>query len=287
MENQNTVINPVYVSGIALHTGARARLGILPGEPNTGIVFRRVDVEGKPEVKALAPNVIDVRRGTTISSGKATVITVEHVMAALHACKIDNAVIEMDGFEPPILDGSALPYVEMIHQAGRVEQNAPARYITPKEPIFFEFRGTKMVMLPGTDGLRIDCVTAFGATVLDTQFMEIAVNQESFEKELAAARTFVIFGELKQLLSMGLVKGGSLDNAIILHNGAIICKEGLKYPNELVRHKILDIVGDLYLCGCRVSGHVIAIRPGHPTNVQLAGTILKQHFGPAPEAAAK
>jgi len=283
MEQQNTVINPVYVSGIALHTGARARLGILPGKPNTGIVFRRVDVAGKPEVQALAPNVIDVRRGTTISSGKATVITVEHVMSALHAAKIDNAVIEMDGFEPPILDGSSLPYLKMIHQAGRAAQDAPARYITPKEPIFMEFHGTKMVMMPAED-LRIDCVTSFGATVLDTQYLEITVTEESYAKELAAARTFVIFNELKQLLAMGLVKGGSLDNAAILHNGAIICKEGLKFPNEIVRHKTLDIVGDLYLCGCRVTGHLIAVKPGHPTNVQLAGAILKQHFGNPPKA---
>lgn len=278
MEKQNTVVKPVYVSGIALHTGARAGLSILPGAPNTGIVFRRVDVEGKPEVQALAQNVVDVRRGTTIANGKATVVTVEHVMAALHVCHIDNAVIEMDGFEPPILDGSALPYLEMVREAGRVEQDAPARYIGPKAPIFFEMRGTKMAIFP-CDTFKIDCITAFGETVLDTQFMDIEITEESFANELAAARTFVQYRDLKQLLAMGLVKGGSLDNAAILHEGAIICKEGLRFPNEIVRHKILDIVGDMYLCGCRVKGHIIAVKPGHPTNVHLAGLVLKQNFG--------
>ncbi len=277
MEKQNTTKDPVSVSGIALHTGARAGLRILPGEPNSGIVFRRVDLPEKPEVRALAQNVVDVRRGTTIASGKASVVTVEHVMAALHACQIDNAVVEMDGFEPPILDGSALPYYEMVKNADKVEQDAPAQYIGPKTPIFFEFRGTKMVIFP-CDKFKIDCITSFGETVLDTQFYELEITEESFARELAPARTFVQFRDLKQLLSMGLVKGGSLDNAAILHEGAIICKEGLRYDNEIVRHKMLDIVGDMFLTGRRVKGHIIAVKPGHPTNVQLAGEILKQYM---------
>ena len=277
MEKQNTTGSPVSVSGIALHTGARAGLRILPGAPNTGIVFRRVDLPEKPEVMALAQNVTDVRRGTTITSGKASVVTVEHVMAALHAAQIDNAIVEMDGFEPPILDGSALPYYEMVKKAGKVEQDAPAHYITPKAPIYVEYKGTKMIMRP-CDKFKVDCITSFGETVLDTQYLEMEITEENFARELAPARTFVQFRDLKQLLSMGLVKGGSLDNAAILHEGAIICKEGLRYANEIVRHKILDIVGDMYLTGRRVKGHIIAIKPGHPTNVQLAGEILKQYM---------
>lgn len=275
MDKQNTVRNSVAVSGIALHTGARAGLRILPAGDNSGITFRRVDVPGKPEVKALAQNVVDVRRGTTISNGAATVITVEHVMAALHAAGIDNAVVEMDGAEPPILDGSALPYYQMLCEAGKVEQQAPARYITPRTPIFMEYNSTKTAIFP-SDKFTVDCITSFGETPLDTQFLSIEINEDSFASQLASARTFVAFRDLKQLLAMGLVKGGSLDNAAILHQGAIICKEGLRFKDEIVRHKILDIVGDLFLTGCRVKGHVIAVKPGHPTNVQLAGAILKQ-----------
>ncbi|MDD3118725.1 MAG: UDP-3-O-acyl-N-acetylglucosamine deacetylase [Victivallales bacterium] len=276
MEKQHTTQKSAYVSGIALHTGARAGLRILPGEANTGIIFRRIDMPDQPEIPALAQNVTDVRRGTTIACGKGFVVTVEHVMAAFHAAQIDNAVVEMDGPEPPILDGSALPYYEMIIEAGKTELDAPARYIAPKTPIFLEFRGTKMVIFP-CEEFKIDCITSFGETILDTQYYEQTITEENFARELAPARTFVQFRDLKQLLAMGLVKGGSLDNAAILHEGAIICKEGLRYPNEIVRHKMLDIVGDMFLTGCRLKGHIIAVKPGHPTNVQLAGAILKQY----------
>lgn len=277
MDKQNTIKDPVSVSGIALHTGARAGLKILPADENTGITFRRVDLPGKPEVKALAQNVVDVRRGTTIASGNASVVTVEHVMAALHAAQIDNAIVEMDGFEPPILDGSALPYCAMVKEAGKVEQNAPARYIVPKEPAYVEYKGTKTIILP-CDKFIIDCVTSFGDSPLDTQYREQEITEQSFSEEIAPARTFVSYRDLAQLLAMGLVKGGSLDNAIIIHDGAMICKEELRFENELARHKILDIVGDMYLTGCRVKGHIIAIKPGHPTNVQLAGAVLKQYM---------
>ncbi len=277
MDKQNTIKNPVSVSGIALHTGARAGLKVLPAEENTGIKFRRVDVAGCPEVQALATNVTDVRRGTTISSGDATVITVEHIMAALHAYQIDNAVVEMDGFEPPILDGSALPYFKMLQEAGKVEQDAPARYITPKTPVIVQYGGTKTCIFP-CDKFIIDCTIAFGDSPLDTQYQDIEITAQSFADEIMSARTFVSFKDLGQLLAMGLVKGGSLDNAIIIHDGAVICKEKLRYKNELVRHKILDIVGDMYLTGCRMKGHVIAVKPGHPMNVQLAGEIMKQYM---------
>lgn len=282
METQNTIGKAVSYSGIALHTGARANLTMKPAPENTGIIFRRVDMPDSPAVKAIAGNVVDVRRGTTIASGNARVYTVEHVLAALHAAKIDNAYVEMDGFEPPIADGSAKPYFEMVKEAGTVPQNAEAKYISPSEPIIVEERGTQMVFMPAEGPLRITCMVAFGATPLDTQFLSCTLSTEYFESDIAPARTFVQFKELEQLLAMGLVKGGSLDNAVILHNGAIICKDGQRYSNELVRHKVLDIIGDLFLCGARVGGNLIAVKPGHPTNVMLAQKLMAQKAAAVP-----
>ncbi len=276
MNKQQTIKNSVSFSGIALHTGARASLTIKSAPENSGIIFKRVDLPDVPEVKAIATNVVDVRRGTTLASGKGKVYTVEHIMAPLHVLNIDNAIIEMDGMEPPISDGSALEYFTAIKEAGVIVQDAPAKYITPKEPIFFEHNGTKMFCRP-SDELRIDCVTDFNSKEFGTQYLDITVTAESFEKKLAGARTFVEYKDLSMLLQMGLCQGGSLDNAAIIHNGAIICKEELRFYNEIVRHKVLDLVGDLYLCGGRVNAHIIAVKPGHPTNVQLAQLIMKQY----------
>ena len=277
MEKQRTLKSTAVYNGIALHTGVRATLRINPAEANTGITFRRVDMPHQPSVQALASNVVDVRRGTTIANqtNGAVVYTVEHIMSALHVCGIDNAVVDMDGPEPPIADGSALPYLEMVKEAGSVEQDAPERFWTATAPIYFENQVTKMILLP-SDELKISCMASFPGCPIDPQFMSLTITEESFTNEIAPARTFVDFRDLEQLLAMGLVKGGSLDNAAILHNGAIISKENLRYRNEIVRHKILDIVGDVFLCGARVKADIVAFKPGHPTNVQLAGEMMKQ-----------
>ena len=274
MEMQNTIGSEAAISGIALHTGLRVHLRMKPAPENTGIVFRRTDMPGSPEVRAFAPNVIDVRRATTIAApSKAYVVTVEHIMAALHAARVDNVYVEMDNAEPPIADGSAGPYFKMIREAGIREQNAPAKIWTAKAPLYVENGATTMVVLP-SDVFRISCTVAFGETALDTQFHSLEITPESFEKELGPCRTFAAYRDLAQLIAAGLAKGGSLDNAVILHEGAIISNNGLRFPNELVRHKIMDMVGDLFLTGKRVRAHVIAIKPGHPTNVQLAKTML-------------
>ncbi|MHB9139171.1 MAG: UDP-3-O-acyl-N-acetylglucosamine deacetylase [Victivallaceae bacterium] len=275
MEKQRTLKDMAFLSGIALHTGARATLRILPADAGHGITFRRVDLPGRPEVKALATNVVDVRRGTTIASGGAIVYTVEHIMSALHVCTIDNAVVEMDGQEPPIADGSALPYLEMVIKAGSVEQDAPAQYWTAKQIIFLDEGETKMIVAP-CDTLKISCLASFKGCPIDPQYYSLQIDQESYAAQIAPARTFVQFRDLEQLLAMGLVKGGSLDNAAILHDGAIICKESLRFRDEIVRHKILDIVGDIYLCGRRVKANIVAIKPGHPVNVKLALEMVKQ-----------
>ena len=277
MENQRTLRHDAALTGIALHTGARATLKIRPSEENTGIVFRRVDLPGAPEVRPLASNVVDVQRGTTIASGKGVVHTVEHVMSALHAYRIDNCVVEMDGMEPPICDGSALPYAELVESAGIVTQNAPARTFTPAAPVAVVHGGTRLVIIPDPEKLTISCVTSFRGCPFDPQFCDFTLTEpELYRKEIAPGRTFVDYGDLKMLLAMGLVKGGSLDAAAIIHDGAILCKDGLRFSNEIVRHKILDLIGDLYLVGCRVTGTVVAVKSGHPTHVALAGKLLAE-----------
>ena len=276
MNKQQTLLKSAVYSGIALHTGVRSTLRFLPAEANSGIVFRRVDLPGKPEVPARADKVVDVRRGTTIGEGACVAHTVEHIMASLHAMNIDNAVVEMDGPEPPIADGSSMPFMKVLKEAGTVEQDAPARYFTPDKPLFVDAGVTTLVMLPTEEvQLRITCTTSFKGCPIDPQFMDIVINKDSFDAEIAGARTFVDYRDLGQLIAMGLCKGGSLDNAEIIHDGAIICKDGLRYNDEIVRHKILDLVGDLYLCGCRVHGHVIAVKPGHHRNVALAALMMQ------------
>ena len=277
MEKQRTLAGSARLSGIALHSGARVAVRVEPAAENTGIVFRRIDLPGAPEVRALASNVVEVQRGTTIASGEARVYTVEHIMSALHALRVDNCVVEMDGMEPPICDGGSLPFVEMIQSAGIVEQSAPAVYFTPKAPVAVVQGSAKVVLIPDAEKLRISCVTSFRGCPVDPQFCEFEVGDaEKYRSEVAPARTFVDYGDLKMLLAMGLCKGGSLDAAAIIHDGAIICKDKLRFNNEIVRHKILDIIGDLYLVGCRVRGTVVAVKSGHPSHVALAGKVLAE-----------
>ena len=275
MSKQRTFEKSAAFSGIALHTGARATLKLSPAEPDTGIIFRRVDLPGQPEIKALATNVVDARRGTTIGNEKAVVYTIEHIMSSLHVCAIDNALVEMDGPEPPIGDGSALPFLEIALEAGSVEQDAEAKIWTAEAPIHIEGNGTQLLITP-SDELKISCVTSFVGCPLETQYLEVSVTPETYRNEICSARTFVNYQDLKQLMGMGLVKGGSLDNAAIIHDGAIICKEELRFKDEIVRHKILDLIGDIYLCGQCVKANIIAIKPGHYFNVQLAAAMLKQ-----------
>lgn len=275
MEKQQTLAKPEEISGIALHTGVRAVLRLNPAPENTGILFRRVDMPGKPVIPAVAGNVIDVQRGTTIGSGNAAVYTIEHIMSALHSCGIDNCIVDMDGAEPPICDGSSKEFFAMVERAGTVTQQADAKIWTPTKPLRFEKGSTQVMIFPNPDKLAISCVTSFQGCPFDPQYCEFELEREAYKQEVAPARTFVDYRDLKALMSYGLCKGGTLDAAAIIHDGAIICKDELRFDNEIVRHKILDLVGDLYLSGARVRGNVVAIKPGHPANVGLAKLIIE------------
>jgi UDP-3-O-acyl N-acetylglucosamine deacetylase len=248
-----------------------------PAPPNTGIVFSRSDMPGAGALPALASSVVDVRRGTTISNGKAFVVTVEHVLATFASQGIDNAYVDMDGPEPPVADGSALSFLRLVDDAGIEIQDELAICHAPKDPVIIENGDSKLIVVP-YDGLKITCIVSYGATPLDAQYFSMEIDDEVFRREIASSRTFCQFRELEQLIAMGLVKGGSLDNAVVLHDGAIISNNGLRYPNELVRHKVLDIIGDISLIGCRLKAHIIAIKPGHPTNIALAQEILRRRL---------
>lgn len=275
-ERQQTISGTRRYSGIALHTGVRAHLTLRPAPANSGITLVRVDLPGRPSVRAIGANVVSVERATTIASGDARVHTVEHVLAALYACGIDNALIEMDGPEPPIADGSSAPYIELIVDAGVAKQAEPRKFCVITEPVMVEHGESKLIIVPRANEYRISCTVQYGDSILDTQYLSLPVNQDTFIHELSRARTFCVYREIEQLMVKGLIRGGSLDNAVVMKDGAIISKDGLRYPNEFVRHKMLDIVGDLSLVGRRLVGEVIAIKPGHPINVALAKTLLQK-----------
>ena len=240
----------------------------LPAPPNSGVRFRRVDLEGMPEVEAGIENVSATTRSTSLSRGNVKIQTVEHVLAAFAGRGIDNALVELDANEPPIGDGSARPYMKMIQEAGVVPQDEPREVFRLQSPICLERGETTLSVVPH-DGFKITCTSA-DARGRYTQFYTVEVTPETWERELGPARTFCFFEEIEALIKNGLIKGGSLENAVVIRDDAILTTEPLRYPEEFVRHKILDMIGDLSLAGAPLAGHVIAVKPGHAANCELA-----------------
>ena len=266
-------------SGIGLHSGNKVHMTFLPALPNTGIRFRRVDLDGKPEIEARVENVSETNRSTTISKGNVKVHTVEHVLATFAGYGIDNAIVEIDANEPPIADGSSREYCKMIQAAGIVVQNAAREHYKITEPIELKLGETVMTMFP-SDGFKITCTSADKMGRF-TQFFSCDVTPQTWETELAHARTFCFFEELEYLFKNGLIKGGSLENAVVIRDDAVLTTEPMRYPEEFVRHKMLDIIGDLSLVGRAVNGHVIAVRPSHAANCEFAKLIQAQIRKPA------
>jgi len=263
----------------------------LPAAANSGIRFRRVDLEGKPEIEARVENVAETNRSTTIAKGNVKIHTVEHVLAALAGFGIDNAVIELDSNEPPIGDGSSREFSKLIQTAGIVPQAEKRELFTPSEPIELESGDTVMTLFPD-DGFKITCTSA-DRNGRFTQFFSVELTPKTWERELAHARTFCFFEEIEQLIKNNLIKGGCLENAIVIREDAVLTTEPLRYPEEFVRHKMLDIVGDLSLIGKPIRGHLIAVKPGHATNCEFARLIVAhmnkslraaRAFGPPPPA---
>lgn len=271
---QRTLKKEVSYSGIGIHTGNEVTICFCPAPPHTGIIFQRVDLKGKPTIPAGIEYVQDTSRSTTIGVGSCSVQTVEHVLAALHAYQIDNLYVQVTESEPPVGDGSAKIFVDLIEAADVEEQKATKSIIALKKPVHFSHGQTHLVAIPA-EKFRISYTLHYPNTsVIRSQYYSLEINQENFKKQIAECRTFALYDEITQLMEHGLIRGGSLENAVVIKDDVVFSKEGLRFPDEMVRHKILDLVGDLYLLGFPFLAHVLAIRSGHTANVALGKEIL-------------
>src|SRR5881227_306772 len=274
-EFQQTLGKTSGFSGTALHTGDKVTLKLHPAPVDHGIKFKRKDLQDEPTIDAKIENLKTVERATTIGEGPVRVHTVEHILAALSAMGVDNAIVEMDANEPLIGDGSAQPYVDLIKKAGVMAQEQRRKFFDVREPMHVEAKtGALLVLLPD-DKFRISCTQA-GPNNRFTQFLSLELTPSGFECEIAPARTFVYYEDVEPLMEKNLIKGGSLENAIVVRGEAVLSKEPLRFPDEFVRHKIIDIIGDLALVGRRIRGHVVEVKPGHAANAELARAIAKE-----------
>ena len=274
MVQQQTLNRPASYSGVGLHSGNRVNMTFLPAPPNSGIRFRRVDLEGKPEIEARAEHVAETNRSTTLAKGNTRIHTVEHVLATFAGYGIDNAIIELDANEPPIADGSAREYCRMIQSAGVIPQDERREPYLVTEPIQFEMGETVMALFPD-DKFKISC-TSSDKQGRFTQFYSVELSPATWERELSHARTFCFYEEIEFLIKNGLIKGGSLENAVVIRDDAVLTTEPLRYADEFVRHKMLDIVGDLSLLGRPLRGHLIAVKPSHAANCEMVRRIAAQ-----------
>jgi UDP-3-O-[3-hydroxymyristoyl] N-acetylglucosamine deacetylase / 3-hydroxyacyl-[acyl-carrier-protein] dehydratase len=300
-EKQRTLAKEVTLSGKGLHTGINVNITFKPAPANHGYKFCRTDLPGRPVIDALAEHVTDTSRGTTLVQNSASVSTIEHVLAALHGLQVDNALIEMNGPEAPIMGGSSRAFVEAIREAGIVDLKEDRIYFTVKQKIVFsdEEHGVDLIIYPD-DHFSVNVLIDYNSKILGNQYA-ILDSIKDFEEDISRSRTFVFFHELEPLFKMGLIKGGDLDNAIVIlekevdqseidriaklfnrpgistHTAGVLNNTELRYPNEPARHKLLDIMGDLALVGLPIKGKVVATRPGHYANTRLA-KIMRQEM---------
>jgi len=262
-ELQKTIKNSVSYKGMGLHIGKEVMLILEPSPPKQG-----EDLPNSPKIKAQVDKVVGNARGTVIGEGKIKIRTIEHILAALSGLGIDNINIKINGEEIPAADGSALPFVKLIQKAGIVEQPIPRVFLKIEKPLWIEEGDRRLIVLPDED-FRISYTVDFPRSPLKSQFAEFTVTEETFIQEIAPSRTFGFMDEVEELRRKNLVQGGSLKNAVVIDEKGIINKEGLRFPNEPVRHKILDLIGDLYLLGKPIKAHILAVKSGHLFNVKL------------------
>ncbi|MEI6178863.1 MAG: bifunctional UDP-3-O-[3-hydroxymyristoyl] N-acetylglucosamine deacetylase/3-hydroxyacyl-ACP dehydratase [Verrucomicrobiota bacterium] len=274
---QHTLAGPATLEGTSLHTGEKVTLTIKPAPEGHGFRFRRIDLPDQPFIKADVEKVQTVERATTLAEGSVKVHTVEHVISALTGMGVDNALVEMDANEPPIGDGSSLPFVEMIKTAGVIPQSVPRKVWEIREPIHQETADGSIITIVPSRTFKVS-VTNVGPDGRFTQYFSTEVNPQTYEKEICAARTFVYYEDVKPLLEKGLIKGGSLESAVVIRGNEIMSKEPMRFTNEFARHKALDIIGDLMLSGVRILGHVIAVKPGHGPNTKMAATLKSEYL---------
>lgn len=271
---QRTLAREVSIQGNALHTGEAVTLTFKPAPAGHGLVFKRVDLNGAPELRPTVDQVTDLVRATTIQSGHAKIHTVEHVLSALHGCGVDNVLIEMNASEPPIMDGSAKPFVNLILQGEPVEQAQEREYFTLDAPVSVTRGDSSLIALPSEE-FKISCTSADNRGI-HTQHLSLTIDPDTFITQIAAARTFTIYEDIEELIKLGKIKGGSLDCAVVIKGDKIISKEPLRFKDEFVRHKMLDIIGDVMLLGLPLKAHIIATRPGHAINAELTKALFEQ-----------
>jgi UDP-3-O-[3-hydroxymyristoyl] N-acetylglucosamine deacetylase / 3-hydroxyacyl-[acyl-carrier-protein] dehydratase len=283
--SQCTIAAPCEVTGVGLHTGHRTLMRFKPAPEGTGLVFRRTDLEPPVDVPArieFAPRDVAVPRNTTLERHGARIHTVEHVLAALSGLGIDNAYIEIDGDEPgEPHDGSCAPYVEVLRRAGVVQQAALRRPLEVRETVSLQQDGVEVTAVP-YDGFRVSFTIHYDNPLIATQKASFDIDPETFAREIAPARTFALMSEVVELRERGFIRGGTLDNAVVVDGDHIVNDVPLRFPDEFVRHKILDLLGDLALLGRPLRGHVIAVRSGHRTNADFVRRMLATHQGPPP-----
>lgn len=273
---QHTLAGPATLEGTSLHTGEKVTLTLRPAPEGHGFKFRRIDLPDQPFINADVDKVQTVERATTLAEGSVKVHTVEHVISALTGMGVDNAVIEMDANEPPIGDGSSRPFVELIKKVGLQAQSAPRKVWEIREPIHQEMGDGTIISIFPSKTFRVS-VTNVGPEGRFTEYFSTEVTPELYEKEICAARTFVYYEDVKPLLEKGLIKGGSLESAVVIRGNEIMSKEAMRFTNEFARHKALDLIGDLMLSGIRFFGHVVAIKPGHGPNTKMAATLKTEY----------
>ena len=274
IRNQRTIAKEIALSGTGLFTGASVHMKLKPAPEGTGIVFRRVDLPTKPIISAHVDSIIGTPRCTILGKGQVMVQMVEHLLSALSAYDIDNLIIELDGPEVPVGDGSALAFVELLQTVDMQEQNQNIAYYHLAEPVCWSEGSVHIVAMPSSE-LRFSYTLSYpGHPLLDAQFHTFKMTQDYYVEEIAPCRTFSLYEEILPLLEKGVIKGGTLNNGIVIKGKEILSPEGLRFPDEMVRHKMLDLIGDLSLTGTKVIAHYIAIRAGHFANTEFAKKLL-------------
>lgn len=271
---QRTIGGIVNISGVGLHSGKRVTLTLRPAQENTGYLFVNKDSYAPIEIPATFDNVVDTVLATTIGTEKAKISTVEHLIAAFRGMDVDNVIVEVDGGEVPIMDGSAAPFVYLLKRAKIVEQERLRKYLVVKNERTFE-DGDKFINIKPFNGFEIDFTIDFPHPAVGKQSINFVFSTEAFEREISRARTFGFYKEVEFLKSRGLALGGSLENAVVVGNDGIINKEGLRMNDELVRHKVLDMIGDIALLGYPLMGKITAYKSGHDLNNKLCRELFE------------
>jgi UDP-3-O-[3-hydroxymyristoyl] N-acetylglucosamine deacetylase len=275
MKNQSTLKQEIAFHGKALFTGVDAFVKLIPASPNTGIVFRRVDLPGSPEISAKTESVVEAVRTTKIGAGDASVQTIEHLMAALFACGVDNLIVEISGSEVPIFDGSALPYVELIEKAGVLEQNAEKNVYLLDAPCSFSSGDTHIIALP-SDELRISYTLHYPQSpYLKSQYYSFNADLGLFKQQVAPSRTFTLYEDVAPLIQKGILKNAALEHGVVIDGERVLNPDGVRFSDEMVRHKVLDLMGDIALLGWQLRVHLIGIKTGHAANHAIAKELRK------------